>query len=204
MREPFTTSRLLLRDVTLDDAALLQSLEADPEVMRWISGKPAETVEWHRERIRNVFLPWQAHPWQGLWVILERDTHAFLGWVFARPAHLAWFAVPIGWCDPAEIEIGYRLARSAWGRGIATEAALPLVARALADPDTRALVACTAVGNLGSQRVLAKLGFQPIGEVHLPGIDFPTRTYRRTSAERAPGVPHEGKWESGSSASAEE
>lgn len=179
MREPLNTPRLLLRDVTPDDAAFLQSLDADPEVMRWISGKPAEAVEWHRERIRNVFLPWQTHSWHGLRVIVERDTQAFLGWVFARPASVAWFAVPIGWSDPAEIEIGYRLVRSAWGRGIATEAALPLVTHAFADPATHALVACTAVGNVGSQRVLDKLGFQPIGEVALPGIDFATRKYRR-------------------------
>ena len=179
MREPLITFRLLLRDVTPDDAALLQSLDADPEVMRWISGKPAETVEWHRERIRTVFVPWQTHLWHGLRVIVERETQAFLGWVFARPAPQAWFAVPIGWSDPAEIEIGYRLARAAWGRGIATEAALPLVTQALADPATQALVACTAVGNVGSQRVLAKLGFRPVGEVALPGIDFATRKYRR-------------------------
>jgi RimJ/RimL family protein N-acetyltransferase len=75
----------------------------------------------------------------------------------------------LGWTSPAEVEIGYRYRRCAWGRGIATEAATPLVQAALADPATTAIVACAQSGNAASLRVLEKLGLRRAGEVTLPG-----------------------------------
>jgi RimJ/RimL family protein N-acetyltransferase len=63
------------------------------------------------------------------------------------------------------VEVGYRYRRSAWGRGLATEAATPLVRIALADSATAAVVACALAGNAGSLRVLEKLGLERVGEV---------------------------------------
>ena len=78
-----------------------------------------------------------------------------------------------GWTRPDEVEVGYRYRRSTWGRGVATEAAAPLVQIALADPATTAIVACTAAGNAGSLRVLKKLGLERVGEVMLPETSEP-------------------------------
>jgi RimJ/RimL family protein N-acetyltransferase len=66
------------------------------------------------------------------------------------------------------VEVGFRYLQSAWGCGIATEAAMPLVQSALADPATTAVVACAHAGNSGSLRVLQKLGLEHVGEVMLP------------------------------------
>jgi RimJ/RimL family protein N-acetyltransferase len=49
-----------------------------------------------------------------------------------------------------------------------TPAATPLVQIALADPATAAVVACALAGNMGSLRVLEKLGLERVGEVMLP------------------------------------
>ena len=98
----------------------------------------------------------------------------FLGWVFARPATDSRFAREIGWDRPDEVEVGYRYRRSAWGRGVATEAATPLVQIALADPATTAVVACARAGNAASLRVLGKLGLERVGEVMLPETSGPT------------------------------
>ena len=78
------------------------------------------------------------------------------------------------WARPDEVEVGYRYRRSAWGRGVATEAATPLVQIALADPATAAVVACALAGNAGSLRVLEKLGLERVGAVLLPGTGAPT------------------------------
>ena len=104
-----------------------------------------------------------------------------------------WLSYPlaqdIGWTRDDEVEIGYRYHRAAWGRGIATEAAMPLLEAALADADTAAIVACALAANRASLRVLEKLGLQRAGEVTLPGIPGPTVKLERPCAG---GVPREG------------
>jgi RimJ/RimL family protein N-acetyltransferase len=167
MREPLLTDRLVLRDITEAHAELLFDLDADPEVMRYIGPRPAPDVAGYRDRTRTVYMPLQAHLWHGVRIVLDRATGEFLGWVFARPATDSKFARELGWTRPDEVEVGYRYRRSAWGRGVATEAAAPLVGIAFADPATTAVVACALAGNAGSLRVLEKLSLQRVGEVKL-------------------------------------
>ena len=128
----------------------------------------------YRDRTRTVYVPFQAHPWHGVRIVLDRASGGFLGWVFIRPADVAKSARELGWIRPDEVEVGYRYHRSAWGRGVATEAATHLVRIALADPATTAVVACVLAGNAGSLRVLAKLGLERVGEVLLPEANEPT------------------------------
>jgi ribosomal-protein-alanine N-acetyltransferase len=61
------------------------------------------------------------------------------------------------------LEIGYGMNESVWGRGVATEAVAALVEELLRWPDVDTVTAKTAVGNIGSQRVLAKNGFARTG-----------------------------------------
>ena len=174
MRDPLQTARLVLRDVTEADAELLLELDSDPEVMRYISSAPPPELASYRDRIRTVFLPRQAHPWHGIRIVLDRLSGEFLGWVFARPACDSTLARHLGWTRPDEIEIGYRYRRAAWGRGLATEAAMPLMATALDDPATTTVVACAHARNTASLRVLEKLGLVRVGEVVLPDANEPT------------------------------
>ncbi len=174
MREPLLTPRLILRDVTEADAELLVELDSDPEVMRYIGAAPAPDPATYRERTRTVYLPWQAHPWYGVRLVLDRTSGEFLGWVFIRPATFTKDAIELCWTRPDEVEVGYRFRRSAWGRGIATEAARPLVELALNDPAVTAVVAAAMAGNTGSLRVLEKLGLKRVGEVLCPNAAEPT------------------------------
>jgi RimJ/RimL family protein N-acetyltransferase len=180
MREPLLTDRLVLRDVTEADAELLFDLDSDPEVMRYVGAWRAPDVEWVRERIRQVYLPHQAHPWHGIRLVLDRQSGEFLGWVFVRPATASMNARELGWTLPGEQEVGFRYRRPAWGRGIATEAATALVRIALVDPATTAVVGCAKSGNAASLRVLEKLGLSRVGEVLLSGEREPTVKLMRT------------------------
>jgi len=174
MRAPLRTDRLLLRDVAEADAELLFDLDSDPEVLRYIGPRPADDVAAYRDRTRTVYLPWQTHPYFGVRLVFDRAGGEFLGWVFVRPATASRAAAALGWTSPDEVEVGYRYRRSAWGRGVATEAARPLVEIALADPATTAVVGCARADNAGSLRVLEKLGLVRVGEVALPGSAEPT------------------------------
>ncbi|HEX3315832.1 MAG TPA: GNAT family N-acetyltransferase [Gemmataceae bacterium] len=168
MREPLLTSRLVLRDVTEADAELLFDLDSDPEVLRYVGPRHAPDVAGYRDRIRTAYLPMQSHPWYGVRTVHDRASGEFLGWVFVRPSNASRHAADLGWERTDEAEVGYRYRRSAWGAGIATEAATPLVALALADPETTAVVACASANNAGSLRVLRKLGLEHVAEVRMP------------------------------------
>lgn len=147
------TGRMALRRITPGDAPLLLGLDADPDVVRHITGgRPSEPAEVDR-RIRAYQDWYRSHPDRGYWIAEEADG-AFIGWFHLRH--------PRGG-DPAEPELGYRLARSHWGRGLATEGSRALVAAAFADPSVRRVLARTTAANTASRRVLEKIGMRPVG-----------------------------------------
>jgi RimJ/RimL family protein N-acetyltransferase len=96
----------------------------------------------------------------GLWALEVRDTGEFIGFtglaVQTFPAHFT----------PA-VEVGWRLRRSAWGDGYATEAALAALDYGFDIADLDEIVSMTATTNLRSQRVM-----QRIGMTRDPGDDF--------------------------------
>ncbi len=184
MREPLLTDRLVLRDIAAADAGLLFDLDSDAEVMRYIGPGPASDVTSYRERIAAVYMPWQAHPWHGIRLVCDRANDTFLGWVFMRPAIAHICAGQLGWTRPDEVEIGFRYHRAAWGRGIATEAATPLVEIALADTATAAVVGCARADNVTSLRVLEKLGLERVGRVMLADESEPTVMLARVNDDR--------------------
>ena len=183
------TPRLRLRPLASSDEADLIALDSDPEVMRYVGSpagvkSPAETAERARLRIRET----QRGDYEplGFWRIEGRGDRAFHGVG-------ALIQMPAGGDnrDGAEldVEVAYRLARSAWGRGIATEAAGALVAHALGSLALLRVVAVTYPANQASQRVLDKLGFERRGIREYKGVQA---TYHvltsSTWATRAPGA----------------
>ena len=179
------TPRLRLRGFTDTeaDARLLFELDSDPEVMRYIAPFGLPSVEAARERLRTVWLPYYApHAGRGFWAVVEKATGEFAGWIFARPAPAHRYADVIGWTRPTDLELGYRLRRVAWGRGLATEAAAELVRLSLADPAVTCVVATALVTNRGSTRVMKKVGMARVRECLLPpetGFTDPLVIYAR-------------------------
>jgi len=166
------TPRLRLRRLIAADLADLVALDCDPEVMRYV-GSPAGArgVAETEERARARILESQRGDREplGFWLIEARgDAGAFLG-LGALLRMPAGSGVPDG-RDP-DVEVAYRLARSAWGRGVATEAAGALVAHGLHTLGLPRLVAVTYPDNRASQRVLDKLGFERRGLREYRGVE---------------------------------
>ena len=168
----FETERMYFRQFRAEDAQLLFELDSDPEVMRFISkGQPTPL-----NRIQNEFIPrfleyYRQSPPQGFWAANLRRNHEFMGWFHLRPDRIS----------PREMELGYRLKRSVWGRGLATEGARALLERALEEWGYARICARTLAGNLASRRVMEKVGLKFeaeffYGENVLPGW---TETERR-------------------------
>src|SRR3954471_7222090 len=159
------TDRLVLRSFVEDDAPPLFLLDSDPEVMRYVGPQfalPDEAA--YRERIRNYFQPYYAKGKDfGFWAAEVKAAGPFIGWVHLRPGPDYRFAREAGFRD-GEFDIGFRLVRSAWGNGYATEVTRALLRRAFGHPDVEAVVACALVGNRASCRVLEKCGLRRVGE----------------------------------------
>ena len=143
------TERLLLRQVTDDDVDELFALDNDPEVMRYLNGgKPvgrAEIVA-QVQRMKGFY---ERYPAYGYWPAVEKATGTFLGWFLLRPKESD---------EPGHVELGYRLRRSAWGRGYATEGSRALLRKAFTELDVQRVYAHTMVINKGSRRVMEKAG----------------------------------------------
>ncbi|MBX9623443.1 MAG: GNAT family N-acetyltransferase [Gemmataceae bacterium] len=176
------TDRLVLRRFadTDADAALLVDLDSDPEVMRYIRPFAPYTADDYRDRIRTVYLAqYAAHPARGVFAAHEKAAGDFVGWFIFRTATEYRFAAEAGWTRPSDVELGYRLRRAAWGRGLATEGSKALVASAGADPEVTCVVSCALVPNRASTRVMEKCGLARVREVRLPGYDDPLVLYAR-------------------------
>jgi RimJ/RimL family protein N-acetyltransferase len=157
MRVFLETERLMLRRFTEADDDNLFELNSDPEVMRFLGGKPTPRDE-VRTRIIPVFLGYyQRFDAFGFWAAVEIATGQFLGWFHFRPP-LRGGSTPAGWDEDGVAELGFRLRRSAWGKGYATEGSRAMIEKGFTELGVRRVVAETLAGNWGSRRVLEKSG----------------------------------------------
>jgi RimJ/RimL family protein N-acetyltransferase len=158
MRVFLVTDRLMLRRFTEADEDNLFELNSDPEVMRFLNGgKPTPRAE-VRTAIIPVFLGYYERFEEfGFWAAVEIATGQFLGWFHFRPP-LRDEDMPAGWDEDGVAELGYRLRRSAWGKGYATEGSRALIDKGFTEFGMRRVVAETMAGNWGSRRVLEKSG----------------------------------------------
>ncbi|WP_439859771.1 GNAT family N-acetyltransferase [Pseudomonas sp. MBLB4136] len=151
------TPRLLLRRWRADDRAAFAAMNGDPEVMRHfpacLSPEQSDRVA---ERIEADF----AEHGFGFWALERKDSGAFIGFTGLRPVT---FAAPF--C-PA-VEIAWRLARSHWRQGLASEAARAALACGFTRLGLAQVVSFTTPENLASQRLM-----QAIGMRHDPAGDF--------------------------------
>lgn len=152
------TARLVLRRFTPDDLDAIVALDADPAVMRYLNGGRPTPLE----EIRDDILPWwlayyeRGDAW-GFWAAIERESGRFLGWFHLRPLETD---------APDEPELGYRLVRAAWGRGLATEGSRALIDKAFEELGARRVHASTMAINTGSWRVMEKAGMRFVRLFH--------------------------------------
>jgi len=145
------TPRLLMRRWRDTDLEPFAAMGADPEVMRHFPSRlgRAESAAFV-QRVEGLFET-QGY---GLWALEVLETGAFAGFTGLHPMP---HDVPGG----GGVEVGWRLARSAWHQGYATEAARAAVALAFGPLALPELWSMTAVTNTRSQAVMRRLGMTP-------------------------------------------
>ena len=167
MTAELRTERLLLRRWTEADREPFAAMNADPRVMEHF---PAPLTRADSDSFVDRVEAGFAEHGFGLWAV-EADGR-FVGFTgLSVPT----FAAPF---LPA-VEVGWRLAAEAWGKGYATEAARAACRDGFERVGLREILSFTATTNLPSIRVMQRLGMRPDGTFEHPRVPegSPLRTH---------------------------
>lgn len=167
------TANLTLSPCTPTDAADFIALECDPEVMHFLNGGAVDHENTDPNSV-TFLMPRGTEPY--VWTARRKENGAFVGWFCLFPE------------SEKMAEIGYRLRRQDWGQGLASEGAAALINWGFNTAGYGKVLACTMAANLGSRRVMAKIGMQhirttPISPTNLPGSEHGEVWYELTCAE---------------------
>jgi len=167
------TERLILREWRDADVDALARVYADPETMRFISDSGTATRDEAAQHLTDLMYHWEEQVF-GQWAVQERATGAFVGRIgLTRREDF-----------DRDVEVGWVVERSRWGRGYATEGGGTSVRYAFETLGVERLVSVVAPDNVASRRVEEKLGLRVVAErdsVFRPG--FRVIWYGITQAE---------------------
>ncbi|HET8786114.1 MAG TPA: GNAT family N-acetyltransferase [Candidatus Limnocylindrales bacterium] len=170
------TERLSLRRLTPADVDALVELDSDPEVTFFVTGGPPEFAAPMLDAWLHEYARWRGY---GTFAAIERASGEFVGWFHLRPE--------AGHDD--QPELGYRLRRSAWGRGLATEGSRALIDFAFRDLGASRVWAEAMSVNAASRRVMEKAGMRQVRTFHaewpyrIPGDEQGDVEYEVTRAD---------------------
>ena len=189
------TERLLLVPLASRHAELEVALDSDPEVLRYIFGRARgrdEVLASHAQRLDMA----SRVDGLGYWMAFGSDGGAtgstppaseeegeFIGLMMLPPAH-----GPDQPDDPTVADLGYRLRRQYWRKGLASEAARALLEHAFDTVGQSRVIAQTMAVNTGSRRVMDAIGMRyvrtyfPTWDDPLPGADLGEVEYEMTRA----------------------
>lgn len=153
MAEPVAeTARLVLRDWRDEDEARFYAVMNTPAVMRHLGG--VQTPEgWHKafERIRGFTRDF-GHTF---WIVEDKESGELLGFCGLKRVN-----APGAGALTGTPEIGWRLRESAWGKGIAKEAAIASLDLGFARFGYDRIIAMTIAANIDSAGLMARLGMK--------------------------------------------
>lgn len=161
MQSYLETPRTRLRPFAHSDAEAAFSWMSDTEVMRFIPLGPDATLDQTCARISRYIEHQETHGFSK-WIILDRESRQPIG-------DSGFFFLP----DGKRVELGYRLRRSHWGLGLATEVATRWIEVAGDFLPGETLYAFAHPENLASLHVMTKVGFTYFQNETFYGLDAP-------------------------------
>ena len=148
------TDRLNIRNWRADDWRLARPMSLDAEVMQYIGHSQPWSEEETRQFVSNRMSDFERYGWT-MWPLVLRETEAFVGYCgFLRRVYGEY---------EGEIEIGYALAKDAWGKGFATEAGSKILQYGFETLGFCRVIASARPENARSIRVMEKMGMHSIG-----------------------------------------
>ncbi len=148
MKHILETQRLLLREFMLQDLEELYRMNSDKQVMKYIGDGSTRTYTGQQEELQKLIGFYVKNPGMGIWAVLLKEEN-----IFAGAAGLVWYD------KTDKVEVGYRLLPEHWGKGIAIEATLALLAYGFLVLGLNMIVSSAHPDNTASRRVMEKAGF---------------------------------------------
>lgn len=178
MRPRIETERTFLRPYEESDARAAFGWFGDPEAMRFEPGGADRSVADTRARLAAYIAHQRGHGFSK-WMILSS--------VDRRPIGHAGLMVLE---ETGEIELGYRLLRSEWGKGLATEVAQAWLQYGRTNLGLERIIAFTRHDNQASQRVMKRLGMRFCRTMYLAQRSLPSASGRGTDESGERGQPY--------------
>ncbi|MBA5776887.1 GNAT family N-acetyltransferase [Stappia sp. F7233] len=170
------TKRLRLRRWKEADIDPFAEICSDPDVMRWIGNGRTRSRQECVDAIERFERHWQEKG-VGLFAVDLLETNALIGFSgFLEPDYLPGIM-------PA-IEIGWRLKRDCWGKGLATEGARAALDFGMTEGGLQRVISLHQVGNEASGRVMQKIGMQFLRETVEPDTGRMVRVYEIVRDEK--------------------
>lgn len=148
------TDRLILREIEDSDLQGIFELDSDYEVHKYLGEKPIKSLQESKDIINYIKNQYK-NEGIGRWAVIDKHTNEFIGWSglkYEREVR-----------DEMDYyDLGYRLRRKFWGKGIATESALAALNYGFEELKLKEIYGGAHVDNIASNKVLQKLGFQLI------------------------------------------
>lgn len=142
------TERLLIRKFTMDDLPVLIKLRSDPEVYKYLGGTRMQNPEAIEKRLRTYIDCCERFGF-GSCALVWKETGEMFGWGGLMPLE-----------ETGEIEVGYGMAKRFWGKGIGYECARAWLEYGFEKAGLERIVAIADPENIGSWRIMEKLGMQ--------------------------------------------
>lgn len=156
----FTSERLGFREWKEADRKPFALLNADPVVMEYFLS-PLDTHQ-SNELVDRIIRQYVEHGFC-LYAVDELSSGKFIGFIGIM---LDTMGIDVSPC----VEIGWRLDRSAWNKGYATEGANRCLIYAFEELDIKEIYACTAETNTKSESVMKKIGMTYVNKFKHPGV----------------------------------
>lgn len=145
------TERFILREILLTDVDGMYELDSDPDVHKYLGNKPVANKDQVTEVIKYIRQQYIENG-IGRWAIIDKKTKDFIGWTGLKLItdkinnHQNFY------------DLGYRLIKKYWGKGIATETAFASLDYAFQKLNAELVYAMADCENEGSNNVLKKAG----------------------------------------------
>lgn len=157
------TDRIILRELTLADAASMFKMDSDPEVHKYLGNKPFTNIRESEDNIRFIRDQYVANG-IGRWAVIDKESNEFVGW-----GGLKFITTPTN--DHIHFyEVGYRFLKEHWGKGYATESAKASLKYAFEEMNLETVYAMAHGENAGSRHALQKSGLKITGHFDHEGI----------------------------------
>jgi [ribosomal protein S5]-alanine N-acetyltransferase len=149
------TARCLLREILPTDIDGMFELDSDPEVHTYLGNKPVTDRAQIIRIIEHVRQQYSDHG-IGRWAIIDKKTGKFMGWSGLK------FVTSLTNHHQHYYDLGYRLIRTYWGQGIATETARISLDYAFTRLQLDEVFAAAHCENIGSNKILQKIGLHQV------------------------------------------